>query len=67
MLATILDHEGTPAEVCDYITDVVLEPASTVNIYTPATKCIDAISEGLRGTEEKGMVRCTSPTSGRTL
>jgi len=34
-LAAILDHEDMPAEVCDYITDVILELACTVNICTP--------------------------------
>ncbi len=34
-LAAMLDHGEMPAEVCDYITDVVLEMACTVNICTP--------------------------------
>jgi hypothetical protein len=34
-LAAILEHEETPAEVCDYITDVVFELAGEVNLHTP--------------------------------
>ncbi len=34
-LAAILSHEEMPAEVCDYITDVILELSRNVNICTP--------------------------------
>jgi hypothetical protein len=34
-LAAILEHEETPAEVCDYITDVVFELAGEINLHTP--------------------------------
>jgi hypothetical protein len=34
-LAAILEHDETPAEVCDYITDVVFELAGEVNLHTP--------------------------------
>ncbi len=36
VLAAILEHEETPAEVCDYITDVVFEMTGKINLHTPA-------------------------------
>ncbi len=36
LLAAILEHDGVPQDVCNYISDMVLEFQGEVSLYTPA-------------------------------